>query len=291
MSLRFFMLTAVGLATMMTLSSGSCGSDDKETTPINNGGRTDNNEGRTDNSENGSSSEDETPFDDGSATARTLTVTIDEVDLVYPDGENYPIEDVRCTSSTGPTGDVIVSIDDLPVSLGELKKLDLPRSINDIHQSPYLQPILLVAAINQLNNDKRMAQAMLDYILYGTKSENRDAKLYHFPNYDETFTETYKSEWSQAKQYKKVDKIRGLLDGASYANNYTPDQKPYTMTITIKRDSYALEWDHIRLQVKNSQKSSPEYIGIWKYDSDNDGRFDIFWASSFINMLHGIGEY
>ena len=159
MSLRFFMLTAVGFATMMTLSSGSCGGDDKDNdTPYNNGNRNDNN---GNGNENNTTPDEDTPFDDGSATARTLTVTIDENDLVYPDGEYYPIEDVRCTSETGPTGDVIVSIDDLPVSLGELKKLNLPRGIGNIHQSPYLQPILLVAAINQLNYNKEMAKAML----------------------------------------------------------------------------------------------------------------------------------
>ena len=125
------MLTAVGFATMMTLSSGSCGGDDKDNdTPYNNGNRNDNN---GNGNENNTTPDEDTPFDDGSATARTLTVTIDENDLVYPDGEYYPIEDVRCTSETGPTGDVIVSIDDLPVSLGELKKLNLPRGIGNIH--------------------------------------------------------------------------------------------------------------------------------------------------------------
>ena len=142
-----------------------------------------------------------------------------------------------------------------------------------------------------MNYDKVMAKAMLNYILYGTKSENRDAKLYHFPNLDEPFTDVYKTEWSQINQYTKFDKIRGLLNGATYANNYTPADKPYTMTLTIKRDSYALEWDHIRLQVKNTQKGSPEYIGIWKYDSNNDGIFDIFWVSSCMNLLHGIADY
>lgn len=230
--------------------------------------------------------------DGSSETTRKLAVTIAVSGLTYEDLEIH-LEDTGAdyTYDNKPFGTVKVSIDDLPASVAELKNLRLPDGMTDIHQSPYLQPLLLVAALNQLNYDKNEARAMIDYIVKGTKSENRDAKLYHFPNADESFTEAYSSEWNQAQQYKKYDKVRAWLDGANYANNYTPEVKPYTMTLELNNYSYSVDWDNVRLLVKNTQLSSPRYVGIWEYDSDNDGRFDTFWTSSFINMLHSVAEY
>ncbi|MDO4994475.1 MAG: hypothetical protein Q4E32_05670 [Bacteroidales bacterium] len=226
-----------------------------------------------------------------SPSARSLQVNIDESGLTYEDltirlsnGTNYVYKDA-------PFGVVKVSIEDLPASVEELKNLNLPNGMTDIHQSPYLQPILLVAALNQMNYDKETAKAMLDYVGRVTKSENRDAQMVHFPDASAQMTDYYKSDWSQANQYKKFDKVRSWLEGAKYANNYTPAEKPYVMTMEMTNYSYTSDKDYVQLWIQSSQLSSKREIGVWKYDSDGDGDFDTFWCSTYLGMLHSLGEY
>ena len=186
-----------------------------------------------------------------------------------------------------PFGTVKVSIDDLPASVDELQNLKLPKGMTTIHQSPYLQPLLIMAALNQLNEDKDEAKRMLDFIVKGVKSENRDGSLVHFPGDDATTA--YPSNWSQINQYKSFDKVRSYLDGAKYANNYTPE-KPYTMTMTLTNYSYTADPDYVQLWLTSTQLNNPRELGIWKYDSDNDGEYDTYWSSTFMHLLHSIAE-
>ena len=235
---------------------------------------------------------DNTAMDDAeeSTSARALQVTIDESGLTYEDltihlstGTDYIYKDA-------PFGTVKVSLEDLPTNVAELKNLQLPNGMKDIHDSPYLQPVLLVAALNQLNYDKETAKDMLNYIGKVTKSENRDAQMVHFPDESALMTDYYKSDWSQANQYKKFDKVRSWFEGAKYANNYTPTQ-PCTMTLEITNYSYTTDKDYVQLWITSSQLSSKREIGVWKYDSDGDDQFDTFWCSTYLGLLHSLGEY
>lgn len=228
---------------------------------------------------------------DESPSARALQVTIDESGLTYEDLTIHLSNGTDYVYKNAPFGIVKVSIEDLPTNVDELKKLKLPNGMTDIHQSPYLQPILLVAALNQLNYDKETAKAMLNYIGKVTKSENRDAQMVHFPDETSRLTDYYKSDWSQANQYKKFDKVRSWLEGAKYANNYTPAEKPYVMTMEITNYSYTTDKDYVQLWITSTQLSSKREIGVWKYDSDGDDQFDTFWCSTYLGMLHSLGEY
>lgn len=286
------LLMATGLT--LVLSSGGCSGDEKSDNDQNptRDGQTDRDDsGNTQGGGNGGSED---------QTARALTVNFethlkrlkDVTELgdraTEIDGSTYHFD---TSADERVVGTVEVAIEDLPVSVAELKKLKLPEGMTEIHQSPYLQPILLVAALNQLNYNKETAKSMINYIVMGTNSENRDAKLYHFPKWDEVYTDVYTTEWSQANQYTKFDKVRGWLNGATYGNNYTPTRKPYTMTLTFDANSYTSDWDVIRFSIKNTQHSTSRYFGVWMYDDNHDGLFDTFWTSGFIDMLHSVGEY
>ena len=224
-----------------------------------------------------------------SSEARALNVSIDESGLTYDDltiqlgnGTSYKYEHV-------PFGTVKVSIDDLPTSVAELQKLKLPNGMTNVQQSPYLQPILIVAALNMLNVDKSEARKMLDYLVKEAKSENRDGVNVHFPG--EGATTVFATDWSQVNQYKKFDKVRSYLDGAKYANNYTPETKPYTMTMEITDNSYTADKDCFLLWLTSTQANSKRELAIWEYDSDGDGVYDTFWASKFLPLIHGLAEY
>ena len=219
--------------------------------------------------------------------ARTLSVTIDESGLTYDDLTIH-VNDIDIVHNNVPFGKVKVTIDDLPVSVAEIKKLKLPSGMTSFRQSPYLQPMLIVAALNQMNYNKDNARKMLDYVVKSAKSENRDGKMVHFPGDD--VTTAYPSNWSQINQYKSYDKVRSYLDGANYANNYTPE-KPYTMTITLTDNSYTADPDYVQLWLTSIQLNTPRELGIWKYDSDNDGEYDTYWSSTFMHLLHSIAEY
>lgn len=239
----------------------------------------------------GNAADDDAVQQDEASTARALEVSIDESGLTYEDLTIHLSNGTDYIYKDAPFGTVKVSIEDLPASVAELQNLRLPGGMTDIHQSPYLQPLLLVAALNQLNYDKQTAKDMLDYVGRVTKSENRDAQMVHFPAPSEPFTDYYKSDWSQANQYKKFDKVRSWLEGAKYANNYTPAEKPYVMTMEITNYSYTTDKDYVQLWINSTQLSSKREIGVWKYDSDGDDKFDTFWCSTYLGLLHSLGEY
>lgn len=227
--------------------------------------------------------------------ARALAVTIDESALTY---EDYTIEqsgEVLIEFKQVPFGKVKVSLEDLPTSVAELKKLKLPNGMTDIHQSPYLTPALLVAALNQLNYDKTEAQNMIDYIVKEVKSENRDAVMVHFPG--KGSTQIYKSEWNQLKQYTDFNKVRSFFEGTSYYNNYTPTSKPWVMTMELTNYSYTADPDYVQLwltstSLKDSKGNPiPREYGIWKYDSNGDGKYDYFFGSTFLQLAHSMGSY
>lgn len=215
--------------------------------------------------------------------ARALQVSIDETELT--DEDIYIGDELRHEKF----GKVKVKIEDLPVSVAELKKLKLPNGMTDIHQSPYLQPILLVAALNQLNYDKTEAKKMIDYVAKVSRSEQRDGVTVYFPS-NEAVTNFDKTEWDQVIQYKKWDKVRSWLDGAVYANNYNP-AKPYTMTIELKNNSYGLDKFKVKLWLTSTQLASQRGMDVLMYDSDSNGVYDTFWTDTFRWMVHSLGEY
>ena len=221
---------------------------------------------------------------------RQLTVTIDESALAYEDLKIHLSNNVDYSYEKAPFGTVRVSIEDLPVSVAELRNLKLPDGMTDIHQSPYLCPLLLVAAINVMGTDKNEAKAMINYIAKGVDSENRDGKQYHFPN-SKGAADYYASDWSQLNQYKTFDKVRSYLDGATYGNSFWPANKPYTMTMEINNYSYTSDWDYVQLWITSTQLSSKKGIGIWKVDNDMDGKFEYYFPSSFLQLAHSLASY
>lgn len=238
---------------------------------------------------NGNSKKESSQEGNPAPEVRSLTVTIDESALTYEDltihlsnGTDYEYRKV-------PFGTVKVSIDDLPVSVEEIEALKLPSGMTGIHQSPYLQPLLIVAALNMLDEDKDEARKMLDFIVKGVQSENRDGRLVHFPGDDAT--SAYPSDWSQANQYKSYGKVRSYLEGTTHANNYTPEVKPYVMTMTITDHSYTADKDCFQLWLTSTQASSVRPLAIWEYDSDGDGAFDTYWSSTYLPLLHGLAAY
>ena len=175
---RFLMLCALGLATTISLSSASCGSDDIPSSSSSSGG--DNAGGNNNGGKN------------PSATARSLSISYNVNGLTNPDlitqGEVEHLEQV-------PIGEVTVTIEDLPTSVEELQKLKLPRGINSISDVPYFYPILLVAAINKMATDKQEAKAMVNFVSKGFSQETIMAKNYHFPSGGAA--DTYATDWSQ----------------------------------------------------------------------------------------------
>ena len=174
---RFLMLCALGLATTISLSSGSCGSDDSPSSSSSSGG---------DNAGGGGGN-------NPSATARSLSISYNDHGLtnntdLITQGEVEHLTQV-------PIGVVTVTIEDLPTSVEELQKLKLPRGINSISDVPYFYPILLVAAINKMATDKEEAKAMVNFVSKGFSQETIMAKNYHFPSGGAA--DTYATDWSQ----------------------------------------------------------------------------------------------
>lgn len=256
------LLLTLAVAVLTSMPFYSCGDEEIEKS------RTDNEEGRT-----------------PKRSPLSLQVTIDTENLTYEDFE------LGGVARHEPVGTVRVTIEDLPVSVEELKRLKLPNGMTSIHQSPYLQPLLLMAALNQLNYDKLEAKDMIDYVAKVTRSENRDRVMVHYPDWNESVTTFYKTEWDQVNQYKKWDKIRSWLNGAVYANNYTPE-KPYSMDIELKAsNSYTSERDYVKLWLTSTQLDTQRGMDIMMYDSDGNGTYDTFWTGTFQWMVHSLGEY
>jgi len=270
---RFLMLCALGLATTISLSSGSCGSDNEDNSPSSssNGGN------------NGANNGGNNP----SATARSLSISFNDNGLTNTDlitqGEVEHLKQV-------PIGVVTVTIEDLPTSVEELQKLKLPRGINSISDVPYFYPILLVAAINKMATDKEEAKAMVNFVSKGFSQETIMAKNYHFPSGGAA--DTYATDWSQlSTQYASYAEIRSYLDGATKSNSYSP-RAPYTMTMELKTSSYsATDWDWFKFYIKSSQKSSQTEFTIWRYDSDKDGRLDSYFTTELLKLAHSVLPY
>ena len=270
---RFLMLCALGLATTISLSSASCGSDDIPSSSSSSGG---DNAGGNNNGGN-----------NPSATARSLSVSYYDNGLTYTDlitqGEVEHLKNV-------PIGEVTVTIEDLPTSVEELQKLKLPRGINSISDVPYFYPILLVAAINKMATDKQEAKAMVNFVSKGFSQETIMAKNYHFPSGGAA--DTYATDWSQlSTQYASYAEIRSYLDGATKSNSYSP-RAPYTMTMELKTSSYsASDWDWFKFYIKSSLKSSQTEFTIWRYDSDKDGRLDSYFTTELLKLAHSVLPY
>lgn len=270
---RFLMLIALGLATTISLSSDSCGSDDSPSSSSSSGG---DNAGGNNNGGN-----------NPSATARSLSVSYYDNGLTYTDlitqGEVEHLKQV-------PIGEVTVTIEDLPTSVEELQKLKLPSDINSISDVPYFYPILLVAAINKMATDKQEAKAMVNFVSKGFSQETIMAKNYHFPSGGAA--DTYATDWSQlSTQYASYAEIRSYLDGATKSNSYSP-RAPYTMTMELKTSSYsASDWDWFKFYIKSSLKSSQTEFTIWRYDSDKDGRLDSYFTTELLKLAHSVLPY
>lgn len=270
---RFLMLCALGLATTISLSSGSCGSDDIPSSSSSSGG--DNAGGNNNGGKN------------PSATARSLSISYNVNGLTNTDlitqGEVEHLKQV-------PIGVVTVTIEDLPTSVEELQKLKLPSDINSISDVPYFYPILLVAAINKMATDKQEAKAMVNFVSKGFSQETIMAKNYHFPSGGAA--DTYATDWSQlSTQYASYAEIRSYLDGATKSNSYSP-RAPYTMTMELKTSSYsASDWDWFKFYIKSSLKSSQTEFTIWRYDSDKDGRLDSYFTTELLKLAHSVLPY
>ncbi len=270
---RFLMFIALGLATTISLSSDSCGSDDSPSSSSSSGG--DNAGGNNNGGKN------------PSATARSLSISYNVNGLTNTDlitqGEVEHLKQV-------PIGVVTVTIEDLPTSVEELQKLKLPRGINSISDVPYFYPILLVAAINKMATDKQEAKAMVNFVSKGFSQETIMAKNYHFPSGGAA--DTYATDWSQlSTQYASYAEIRSYLDGATKSNSYSP-RAPYTMTMELKTSSYsASDWDWFKFYIKSSLKSSQTEFTIWRYDSDKDGRLDSYFTTELLKLAHSVLPY
>ena len=270
---RFLMLCALGLATTISLSSDSCGSDDSPSSSSSSGG--DNAGGNNNGGKN------------PSATARSLSISFNGSRLTNTDlitqGEVEHLKQV-------PIGVVTVTIEDLPTSVEELQKLKLPSDINSISDVPYFYPILLVAAINKMATDKQEAKAMVNFVSKGFSQETIMAKNYHFPSGGAA--DTYATDWSQlSTQYASYAEIRSYLDGATKSNSYSP-RAPYTMTMELNTSSYsASDWDWFKFYIKSSLKSSQTEFTIWRYDSDKDGRLDSYFTTELLKLAHSVLPY
>ena len=270
---RFLMLIALGLATTISLSSDSCGSDDSPSSSSSSGG--DNAGGNNNGGKN------------PSATARSLSISYNVNGLTNTDlitqGEVEHLKQV-------PIGVVTVTIEDLPTSVEELQKLKLPSDINSISDVPYFYPILLVAAINKMATDKQEAKAMVNFVSKGFSQETIMAKNYHFPSGGAA--DTYATDWSQlSTQYASYAEIRSYLDGATKSNSYSP-RAPYTMTMELNTSSYsASDWDWFKFYIKSSLKSSQTEFTIWRYDSDKDGRLDSYFTTELLKLAHSVLPY
>ena len=214
------------------------------------------------------------------ADARQIAVTIDDSGLtkttvMVGDGEfDYYQYD------NAAVGTVTVTLSDLPTTVEELKQLQLPNGMEDLHDTPYLAPALMAAAVSQHFTNKDECKRMINYI--GKKYKDISVGAADF----------YASEWSQLGQYneKYMQAVRSYFDGATQANGYTPT-KPVTMRMELNKYSYTADKNCIQLWIKSSQKSSKQEFKIWMLDQDGNGRYDYFYPTGFAKLAHGLGEY
>ena len=175
-------------------------------------------------------------------------------------------------------GTVVVTLSDIPQTLAEIKNMELPAGTDDIHDTPYLGPALLVCALNQAFNNMEECRAMLNYI--GKKGHDIRTGV----------VDAYPSDWSQLYQYSSIPSILSYFEGATKQNNWTPS-KPITMRLKFTQYSYTADEYVVRLQIKSAAKASPQFIEIWMEDTDGDGKYDYFYPTNYINLAHSLGVY
>ena len=175
-------------------------------------------------------------------------------------------------------GNISVTLSDLPKSVKDLQTMKLPKGMTDIHDIPYFGPALMVAALLERDNDKEEAKRMLNYIARSAFDSSQGA------------ADAYASDWSQINQYSDLSAVATYFEGATKANDYTPSS-PITMKIDLTNYSYTADKDYIRLQIKSSQKSSPQFVTIKMEDKDGDGNYDFFYPTEFMSLAHSLGVY
>lgn len=95
----------------------------------------------------------------GAVTVSMNTRGLKKTNVTVGDGEfdyySYP---------NAYVGNVIVTLSKLPESVEELRTINLPNRMTDIHQSPYVLLPLYVAALYQYSKNKAVGKAMIEYI-------------------------------------------------------------------------------------------------------------------------------
>ena len=212
--------------------------------------------------------------------ARAINVKIDESGLskttvMVGDGEfdYYRYDDAA-------VGTVKVTLSALPQTLDELKQLRLPKGMSDLHDTPYLAPALMVAAVNQFFVDRDECKRMINYI--GKKYKDISVGA----------ADCYASDWNQLAQYneKYMQAVRSYFKGATQANGYMPGG-PFVMEMELNKYSYTADKNCIQLWIKSNIKSSKQEFRVWMLDQDGDGRYDYFYPTTFMTLAHGLGEY
>ena len=102
--------------------------------------------------------------------------------------------------------------------------------------------------------------------------------------------DAYPSDWSQLFQYKSLPSILSYFEGATKQNGWQPS-KPLTIKMQLTKYSYTADDFVVRLQIKSSAKASPQFIEIWMEDTDNDGKYDYYYPTNYLNLAHSLGVY
>jgi hypothetical protein len=175
-------------------------------------------------------------------------------------------------------GKVIVTLSKLPESVEELRTINLPGRMKDIHESPYVLLPLYVAALYQYSKNKAVGKAMIEYI--GRQKNLGTGKPESL---------VISSQYSQIDQYcnsrVNPDYMESLL------TYFDSARAPYTMTIELTNTSYTASKDALVLRIKSSKQSSPKENTIWCYDSNGDGKYDYFYPTNIQQLAHGFGAY
>lgn len=215
----------------------------------------------------------------GTASSNAITIDFDDSGLskdnvVYVgDGEfDYYKYDKAAL------GTVTVTLSALPKSLADIKNMKMPKGITDIHDIPYFAPALLVASLIERDADKEEAKSMINFVARNAFDSNQGA------------ADAYASEWNQINQYTDLSAVASYFEGATKENNYTPSS-PITLKMQITDYSYTADKDYIRLQIKSSAKSSPQFVSIKMEDKDGDGNYDFFYPTEFMTLAHSLGVY
>lgn len=175
-------------------------------------------------------------------------------------------------------GNVIVTLSKLPTSVEELRTINLPKGMTDIHQSPYVVLPLYVAALYQYSKDKTVGKAMIEYI--GRQKNLGTGKP---------------DKLAIASQYSQIDQYCNSRVNPDYMESlltyFDKTTAPYTMTIELTNNSYTASKDVLVLRIKSTKQSSAKENNIWCYDSNGDGKFDYFYPTNIQQLAHGFGAY